>query len=190
VTGESLREIVAGGTRASLSGALPSHPYGAARSEHRATTAIGTHGRLVHKLTGLVTDFHAHHSRRPPANPAEHCVVVLGASPKPARYSNRAVGMLEAGGYRVVPVHPKVGLIRGLPVVHSLRAIHDLVHTLTLYVGPGRSLPLLDDILRLDPGRVIFNPGTEAPELEQRLHERRIACIHGCTLVMLRTRQF
>jgi predicted CoA-binding protein len=98
--------------------------------------------------------------------------------------------MLEAHGYRVVPVHPKVAQIRGLPVVHTLRAIHDTVHTLTLYVGPERSRPLLDDIVRLDPGRVIFNPGTESPELEQRLRDHRIACIHGCTLVMLRTGQF
>ena len=34
-------------------------------------------------------------------NPSEHHVVVLGASPKPERYSNRAVRLLLRLGYRV-----------------------------------------------------------------------------------------
>jgi predicted CoA-binding protein len=129
-------------------------------------------------------------SHRWPDRPADHRVVVLGASPKPARYANRAIRDLLAGGYSVIPVHPKIKEIEGLPVVHTLRAIHGKVHTLTLYVGPERSRDLIDDIVRLNPGRVILNPGTESDELESRLHARHIACLHACTLVMLRTGQF
>ncbi len=125
-----------------------------------------------------------------PDRPADHRVVVLGASPKPARYANRAVRELMAGGYSVIPVHPKIKEIEGLPVVHTLGAIHEQVHTLTLYVGPERSRGLVDDILRLNPGRVILNPGTESGELESRLRERHIEYLHACTLVMLRTGQF
>jgi predicted CoA-binding protein len=120
----------------------------------------------------------------------DHRVVVLGASPKPARYANRAVRELVAGGYSVIPVHPKVREIEGLPVVHKLGAIHERVHTLTLYVGPERSLVLADDIVSLNPGRVILNPGTESGELEKRLRDHHIECLHACTLVMLRTGQF
>jgi hypothetical protein len=61
---------------------------------------------------------------------------------------------------------------------------------LTLYVGEDRSLALIDDILRLNPRRVIFNPGSESAPLEERLHQHHIPRIHGCTLVMLRTHQF
>jgi predicted CoA-binding protein len=125
-----------------------------------------------------------------PGSPQEHCVVVLGASPKPSRYSNHAVRLLKAHGYHVIPVHPKVAVVEHLPVVHNLRAIASAVHTLTLYVGSVRIAPLADDIVRLNPGRVIFNPGTESPELEQRLAAHRIPCVHGCTLVMLRTGHF
>jgi predicted CoA-binding protein len=139
---------------------------------------------------GMVTDFRARLRHRPPTSPEEHCVVVLGASPKPARYSHQAVGLLKALGYQVIPVHPRVARIQTLPVTHELRAIREVVHTLTLYVGPERSRLMMGDIIRLNPGRVIFNPGSECPELEQGLRAHHVPCLHGCTLVMLRTGQF
>ena len=129
-------------------------------------------------------------SHKWPELPEDHRVVVLGASPKPARYANRAVRELMAAGYNVVPVHPKIKEIEGLPVAHTLSTIHERVHTLTLYIGPERSRDLVDDIIRLNPGRVILNPGTESDELESRLRARCIECLHACTLVMLRTGQF
>jgi hypothetical protein len=47
-----------------------------------------------------------------------------------------------------------------------------------------------DAILALRPGRVILNPGTESPALEQALTTAGIPWQHACTLVMLRTGQF
>ena len=125
-----------------------------------------------------------------PARPADHRVVVLGASPKQWRYSNQALRLLAEQGYQVLPVHPKIPRIEGLPVTHDLKAIHDRVHTLTLYVGPERSLSLINAIVRLKPGRVILNPGTESEALETQLHEHRLPFLHACTLVMLHTGQF
>ena len=117
-------------------------------------------------------------------------VVVLGASWKPARYSNQAIKLLIARGYHVLPVHPRATQIEGLQVVHELGEISETVHTLTLYVGPERSRPLIPAIVALHPQRVIFNPGSESPEMERSLKSHAIECIHGCTLVMLRTGQF
>lgn len=122
--------------------------------------------------------------------PQDHRVVVLGASPKPARYANQAIRSLKKLGYRVIPVHPRYREIEGLAVAHSLGVVTRPVHTLTLYVGPQRSHPLIDAITALGPGRVIFNPGTESPELERRLAQAGIPAIHGCTLVMLRAGTF
>ena len=125
-----------------------------------------------------------------PEKPGDHRVVVLGASPKPWRYSNQALRLLAEQGYQVLPVHPKISSIDGLAVIHDLKAIHDKVHTLTMYVGPERSFSLIAAIVRLKPGRVILNPGAESDELETRLHEHRIPFMHACTLVLLRTGQF
>ncbi len=59
-----------------------------------------------------------------------------------------------------------------------------------MYVGAKISSGRKDAILQLNPERVIFNPGTENPELEMALESNGIKIIHACTLVMLRTEQF
>jgi hypothetical protein len=128
--------------------------------------------------------------QRASEKPRDHVVVVLGASPKPTRYSNMAVRQLQAKGYRVIPVHPKAEAIGNLPVVHSLGDIGEKVQTLTLYLGPLHSRGQLDGMLALAPERVIFNPGTESPHLEERLQTSGIECLHACTLVMLRSGLF
>ncbi len=122
--------------------------------------------------------------------PSEHRVVVLGASPKSTRYSNQAVRLLKDHGFPVIPIHPKVARIEGLEVLPALHRVEGTVDTLTLYVGPERIRPMINDILALSPGRVIFNPGTESRELEHLLNDAGIAWLQGCTLVMLRTGTF
>jgi hypothetical protein len=117
-------------------------------------------------------------------------VAVLGASHKPERYSNQAVRMLKEYGHEVLPVTPGRAVIEDLPVSPDLGSIAGSVDTLTLYVGPERSAQLQEAILALKPGRVILNPGTESPALEQALTEAGIPWQHACTLVMLRTGQF
>ena len=58
-------------------------------------------------------------------------IVVLGASNKPQRFSNRAIRMLMDYGYHVIPVHPKLENIEGLVVTHHLSNIQEPVDTLT-----------------------------------------------------------
>jgi predicted CoA-binding protein len=117
-------------------------------------------------------------------------VVVLGASPKPDRYSNRAVRMLREYGHRVIPIHPKAEAIEGIPAVPALGAVQDAVDTLTVYVGPDKGEAQADGMIRLRPGRVILNPGTESDALQTRLDAAGIPWEHACTLVLLQTGQF
>ena len=124
-------------------------------------------------------------------NAGKAAVVVLGASPNPERYSYRAVERLKANGYRVVPVNPKYPEILGLPTAPSLAAVQGLVDTVTVYVRPEISSRYADDLIRLQPRRVIFNvPGAENPELEARLQQEGIATEEACTLVLLASGQF
>jgi predicted CoA-binding protein len=121
---------------------------------------------------------------------AARTVVVLGASNNPDRHSNMAVRRLRDAGYRVIPVNPTLETIEGLAVAQALGEIKDPVDTLTLYVGPQRSHPMTGDIVRLAPKRVVFNPGTESPELAAALDQANIPHVNACTLVMLQTGQF
>jgi predicted CoA-binding protein len=118
---------------------------------------------------------------------AAQTVAVLGASNNPDRYSNMAVRRLREAGHRVIPVNPSLEEIEGLAVAKSLGEVKDPVDTLTLYVGPQRSTPMIGDILRLAPKRVIFNPCTESPELAAALDQASIPHVEACTLVMLQT---
>jgi uncharacterized protein len=110
--------------------------------------------------------------------------VVLGATPDPSRYAYAAVMRLLSYGHEVVPVGQKKGEVGGLTIRNDEPMIED-VDTVTLYVGTRNQPPLYDYILKLKPKRVIFNPGTENPELEELLEKNGIKSLEACTLVML-----
>jgi uncharacterized protein len=117
-------------------------------------------------------------------------VVILGASDKRERYSHRAMKMLLDHGHEIVLVHPKLAQIEGRDVVNDLGAVTGAVDTVTMYVGPDASAPLADKLISLKPARVIFNPGSENPALQQRLADAGIRVEEACTLVLLSTGQF
>ena len=117
-------------------------------------------------------------------------VAVVGASNKPERYSHQAVVLLAQKGHAVYPIHPALAEIDGHRVFKKLADVPVPVHTVTLYVSPALSGGLAGDLLAARPARVIFNPGTENPELEEKLAAAGIAVVQACTLVLLRTGQF
>ncbi len=112
-------------------------------------------------------------------------VVVLGASPKPERYSFQAITRLLAAGHEVIPVNPRGGEIQGLTVLPDLSSLSLGIDTLTLYVGPELLRGVVAEVLRMRPKRIIFNPGTESTEEESLFSARGIEVVKGCTLVML-----
>ncbi|MDF7809060.1 CoA-binding protein [Pontiellaceae bacterium B12219] len=123
-------------------------------------------------------------------NTKKQTVAVLGASPKPERYSNKAIRLLLEHGHDVIPVHPAIDSVEGLPVSRSLLEVVKRVDTLTVYVSAKLSSPLKDEIVQLKPGRVIFNPGTENAELYRALSAAGISFEEACTLVLLNSGQF
>jgi hypothetical protein len=115
--------------------------------------------------------------------------LVVGASEKPHRYSNKAIRKLLRYGHEVVPLAPRNGQVAGVPFVTGFPKIED-VHTVTLYIGPARQPAYYDYLIALKPKRIIFNPGTENPVLLQKAQENGIETIENCTLVMLETLLF
>ena len=122
--------------------------------------------------------------------PAGSRVAVLGASPKEDRYSFKAMRMLREQGHQPIPIHPAGHTVDGVPGLKSLSEIDQPVDTLTFYVNSKISSGLKDDILKLNPRRVIFNPGAENDELAEILESAGIEVVIACTLVMLATGAF
>ena len=115
--------------------------------------------------------------------------LVIGASENPSRYSYLAVNKLKAYGHPVEAIGKRAGSVNNIPIVTGTPAL-DNIDTVTLYLNPVNQQPYYDYILSLNPKRIIFNPGTENPELEALGEEKGIEALEDCTLVMLSTNQF
>ena len=117
-------------------------------------------------------------------------VVIIGASDKEDRYSNIALRRLVEHGHNVIPVHKTIKEIKGVPVHSDLSDIKEDVHTVTVYVNANISNSMADDILRLNPKRIIFNPGAENYELKEKAEAQGIEVLFACTIVMLTAGKF
>jgi predicted CoA-binding protein len=115
--------------------------------------------------------------------------LVLGASLKPERYSNMAIHKLINFNHEVKAFGLKEGEVAGVPIDTELKSYKD-VDTVTLYLNPQLQNAYYDYIIGLKPERVIFNPGTENPEVYKLLTDNNISYEVACTLVLLSTGQY
>jgi len=115
--------------------------------------------------------------------------LVLGASTNPERYSYRAILILLSHGHEVCAVGLRNGHIGDCEIVKEQLPFSD-IDTVTLYVNPDNQEVYYNYILQINPKRVIFNPGTENPELEKMLSDKNIPFEHACTLVLLASNQY
>ena len=115
--------------------------------------------------------------------------VVLGASDNPQRYSYLAMNRLRSNGHPVTAIGRKRVKVGDIDIETEKQAIPD-IDTVTLYLSAPLQKQYYDYILGLRPKRIIFNPGTENPELEELAHARGIEPVEACTLVLLSTGQY
>lgn len=115
--------------------------------------------------------------------------LVLGATPDASRYAYLAANRLVNSGHDIINVGIKAGEVAGVPI-EKPEAVHDDVDTVTLYIGTKNQPPLYQYILDTRPKRIIFNPGTENPELEHLANKQGIETLEACTLVLLSTGQY
>jgi predicted CoA-binding protein len=122
-------------------------------------------------------------------NAANTKVLVIGASEKEDRYSNRAVKLLRSYNFEVEALGNKEGHI-GEVVIQKGFVPFENIHTVTMYLGAINQRPYYDYLLQLKPKRVIFNPGAENEELAAILNQHQIQTEEACTLVMLNVGSF
>ena len=115
--------------------------------------------------------------------------LIIGASINPERYAYKAVNLLVKNEIEVVPMGVKPGLVANLSIVSPL-IVQFNIHTITLYIGASKQEPYFDFILKINPKRVLFNPGTENPKLANLLNEKGIVWENACTLILLSTNQY
>lgn len=115
--------------------------------------------------------------------------LILGATTNPERYAYRAAQMLTQHGHPITAVGLRPGQLFETEI-HIHPVPESDVDTVTLYLNPERQKPYYDYLVSLHPKRVIFNPGTENPELYAFLAQHNIEAEVACTLVLLSTGQY
>lgn len=117
--------------------------------------------------------------------------LVIGASENPERYSNMAIKLLNSYGHPVRAIGRKIGIVAGIPIeIETKCEIFSQIDTISLYLNPKNQKEYLDFIVCVKPKRVVFNPGTENPDLYDMLDANDIEWEEACTLVLLQTGQF
>lgn len=115
--------------------------------------------------------------------------LVFGASLKPERYANIALQKLVNYGHEVVAFGSKKGEVAGVSIDTELMSYKD-IDTVTLYLGSQNQTPYYEYLIKLNPKRIIFNPGTENSEFYNLLKQNNIEAEEACTLVLLSTNQY
>jgi hypothetical protein len=110
--------------------------------------------------------------------------LVIGASEKPERFSNKAIRRLRRYGHAVEAIGLRPGEVDGVVFKTGFPELKG-IDTVTLYVGPARQPQYYDYLLGLKPKRIVFNPGTENPEFYEKAKALGIEPVESCTLVML-----
>ena len=117
------------------------------------------------------------------SNNKNHRVLVLGASSNPTRYAHKVALQLNRLAYDVVLVGHKPGIIDGLSIETYIP--NKSYDTVTLYLGAKNQQQYHDQLLKLKPKRIIFNPGAENSVFQKLALQKDIEAFEACTLVML-----
>ena len=112
--------------------------------------------------------------------------VVIGASTKEERYSNKCVRLLRKHKIETIAVGNKAGTIKDVEIQTSLPNVSK-VETVTIYLTPQNQVEYYDYIIGLKPERILFPPGTENPEFYKKANAHGIETEEACPLVMLNT---
>lgn len=115
--------------------------------------------------------------------------VVLGATSKPEKYAFKAISLLVEKGHSVIAIGQNAGEVAGVKIKTKAIPLKN-IDTITLYLNPARQRDYYNYIVEAKPKRVIFNPGTENPELYQLLELNGIQVEVACTLVLLTLEQY
>jgi len=115
--------------------------------------------------------------------------LIIGASTNKDRYSYKAIQKLRKLNLDVCALGLNEGEIMDVKI-HIRPINYKNIHTVSIYLKPQNQSQYINYILKLNPQRVIFNPGSENEVLMNKLEEKKISCENSCTLVLLSTNQY
>jgi len=115
--------------------------------------------------------------------------LIIGASTNKNRYSHKAIQKLRKLNFDVCALGLNEGEIMDVKI-QTKPINYKNIHTVSIYLKPQNQFQYINYILKLNPHRIIFNPGSENEVLMDKLKEKKISCENSCTLILLSTNQY
>ncbi len=119
-----------------------------------------------------------------------YITLVLGASNKSHRYSKMALELLQKKGIKVVAIGSSESKVGEVKIQKYIPKDLHYIDTVSIYLNSSKLQQYKGTIIKLNPRRVIFNPGVNDPEFQIELSKNGIEVLNACTLVMLQTNQY
>jgi hypothetical protein len=111
-------------------------------------------------------------------------ILVLGASDNVNRTSYSAIKLLANRGLQVSAIGQRKGNVETVPVYDETLHIKQ-ADVVSIFLTAKKQKKYYNYILSLKPKRIVFNPGSENPELEFLAQKNHIQIIKGCTIALL-----
>jgi predicted CoA-binding protein len=112
-------------------------------------------------------------------------VAIVGASPKPDRYSHQAVLKYRERGWTVWPINPARQEVAGLAAYGSLAELPGKPDIVCMYVNPKTGAEMVDQIAAAQPKILWLNPGADGEPIASAAKAKGVRVVEGCTLVAL-----
>ncbi len=111
-------------------------------------------------------------------------IVIVGASPKRERYSNKAIRAYLSKGWKVFAVNPKYAgrEIEGVKCHSSVRELPETPEYAGLYVRPEIGEKIIRELAERGVKKVYVNPGTESPRILELGKELGLELILACAI--------
>lgn len=112
-------------------------------------------------------------------------IAVIGASNNREKFGNKCVRAYLMKGHEVFPVNPEEDKIEGLKAYKSLSEIPAKIDVVSLYVRPDIGIKIADEIIKKKVPKVFLNPGTESPEIIEKLEKKHVIVLPRCSIVAI-----
>jgi uncharacterized protein len=115
----------------------------------------------------------------------ENSIIIVGASSKRTRFSNRAVRAFRDRGWTVYPIHPKEAEVEGLRCYSSVADLPHRAEWMNLYVLPPAGMLAVAAAPEKGVRHVYVNPGAGSPDLVARIRALGMDPIEACSIIAI-----
>jgi len=115
--------------------------------------------------------------------------LVIGASTKADRYSNKCIKLLQEHKIKTYAIGNKEGTVNQVKIETGFPHYTD-INTVAIYLSEKNQEVYYDYVISLKPQRILFPPGTENHEFEIKARANGIITEQACPLVMLNVGTF